>query len=856
MKPSGCLQPARFSNSKTEKQHQMRKKIYAIIIAVCSVTVLVAQPAGWSYVQPLQVQNNTASLVTNYQLQFTFNTQTPVGAGQMNANGDDIRFGKDCAGTTLFNYWIESGMNTPTTVIWVKIDSLPASGTMQFYMFYGNASATAASAVVGTFIGPHSSTDSVVPVNSGGVANSQRGFRFSPNETILMTHVGKYEPNGTTRTVTLFNFTTQAILSQQTVSGPAAQYSYNPLTNPMWLTQGTQYLLVLYQGASDGYYYGTSSQIGQHLTYYDMRYCNSCGSTVFPTSTLSNYQYGQPDMWYFTKQNISVAPTVTPGSLGSGTLITSTSGAAFVCPGDSAFVSITASGGTGAYSYQWLPTTGMANPNAASTMVLPPTSGMYYCIVTDQCGNSNFDSVYVTINTPPTITASVSTDSVCIGGSFTATGSGAVSYVWSGGVVDGVPFTPSATSNYTVTGTDANGCTNIAIAAVEVLSLPVVNASVTDNNICLGDSVVFNGSGAATYVWDNGVTDNVPYAPSGTATYMVTGTDAYGCIDTASLVVNVNAVPDVITNSSGSPYCAGGSASLSASGADIYTWMPGPVTGSTIVVNPTVTTTYTVTGTDTITGCVDTVSLQVVVNPNPVLTVTSDSACTGTCSNLLAVGSGGSAPYTYNWTPAVGLSNPSIPNPVACNSVTTCYTVTVTDANGCTDVQLSCQYVSQTPVVSLTGPQNTCITDGSHILFSQPASAIFSGPGMTNNLFSPSTAGLGTHMIYLTYTDPNTGCTGVDSMAIVVSPCVGIADNNANEGIDVYPNPFGSQLIINLSDAGHVRMFNNLGQVVFEQEMNAGRNEISTSEFPVGIYTLEVVNENETTTIKVVHSAQ
>jgi hypothetical protein len=81
---------------------------------------------------------------------------------------------------------------------------------------------------------------------------------------------------------------------------------------------------------------------------------------------------------------------------------------------------------------------------------------------------------------------------------------------------------------------------------------------------------------------------------------------------------------------------------------------------------------------------------------------------------------------------------------------------------------------------------------------------------------------------------------------------VGIADNNANDGIDVYPNPFGNQFIISLSETSHVRMFNNLGQVVFEQELSAGRNEISASEFPAGIYTLEVVNGNGIATIKVV----
>jgi hypothetical protein len=828
------------------------KKLYTILAGTFIACTAFAQPAGWSYVQPLQVQNNTASLVTDYQLQFTFNTATPIGAGQMLANGDDIRFGKDCAGTTLFNYWIESGINTASTVLWVKIDSLPASGTIQFYMFYGNASATSASAVVGTFIGPHSSTDSVVPANSGGVANSQRGFRFTPTETILMTHVGKYEPNGTTRTVTLFNFATQAIIQQNTVSGPAAQYSYNPMTSPVWLTQGTQYLLVLYQGAGDGYYFGTSSQIGQHMTYGDMRYCNSCGSTVFPTNTLANYQYGQPDMWYFTKQTIAVAPTVTPGSLGSGTLVTGTSGLNTVCPGDSASVSISASGGTGSYSYQWIPTTGMSNPNSASTMVLPPTSGMYYCMVTDACGNSGLDSIYVTINTPPTVTASVSTDSVCTGGSFIPSGGGAVTYTWSGGLTDLVAFTPTVTDNYTVTGTDANGCTNIAIAAVEVLPLPIVTATASDTSVCAGDAVTFNGGGAATYTWDNGVTDNVAGPVAMSAMYHVTGTDIYGCVNWDSVFVTVNPVPPVVGSVAGSPICSGGSVMLTANGADQYVWNPGAISGNGITVSPMSTTTYTVTGTDSLTGCSNIDSVVVDVNANPFIVTTSDTSCSAACGQLNAVVTG-NAPFTYLWVPSSGLNSTTIANPVSCMTVTQCYTVFVTDQNGCTDAQLACNYVNASPAVALNGPSTVCVTDGLYPLTGTPAGGLFTGPGVSGNSFSPSGAGNGTHQVIYSYTD-SSGCDGADTISIVVSPCVGIADNNSNDGIDVFPNPFGSELVVNLDAPGRVRIFNELGQVVIEQQMNSGRNTISTGSLDAGVYFLEVISAENSSTMRIIKS--
>ncbi|MBX9781905.1 MAG: DUF2341 domain-containing protein, partial [Chitinophagaceae bacterium] len=275
-------------------------------------------PSGWTNATPFTVIENSGNLLTNYQLRMVINTQSFVTAGTMNASGDDIRFGYN-NGSVLFNYWIESGMNTANTVVWVKIDTLAANGTKQFFMYHGNPAATSVSAVPGTFAGPHSATDSVASGGAAGVANSQRGFRFAPTEDLLVTHFGKREPTGTTRYVTLFDFATQAVIRQIQVSGPAAQYSYGGLSSPIWLTSGTQYLLELYQGVSDGYYFGTSSQIGQHLTYFDMRYCNTCTQNTFPTSVLTNYHYGYPDFWYFTKNNVTPAPTYTSSGSCTGT---------------------------------------------------------------------------------------------------------------------------------------------------------------------------------------------------------------------------------------------------------------------------------------------------------------------------------------------------------------------------------------------------------------------------------------------------------------------------------------------------------------------------------------------------------
>ncbi|RYY65070.1 MAG: DUF2341 domain-containing protein, partial [Chitinophagaceae bacterium] len=282
--------------------------ITATINVMASGSAGVSALAGWSYVRGYEVVEHSGSDLNDYQLRMVINTQALIGAGQLDPSGKDLRFGNG-NGDTLYNYWIESGLNTPNTVIWVKVDHIAALSMKPVSMYYGNPSATAMSALQGTFYGPHSATDSVQGGSTGGVPSSQRGFRFAPTEDILVASFGKNEPTGSNRYVTLFDFASQAKLSQLQVSGPAAQYSYGDLAQPLWLTQGTQYVLEIYQGESDGYYFGAAPQAGQHITFLDMRYCNGCDQNTFPSNALSGMHYGFVDLHYYTRTQATVAPT-------------------------------------------------------------------------------------------------------------------------------------------------------------------------------------------------------------------------------------------------------------------------------------------------------------------------------------------------------------------------------------------------------------------------------------------------------------------------------------------------------------------------------------------------------------------
>ena len=147
----------------------------------------------FKYERPIMVRNNSGSALTDFQVPLKVNTQQPISMGHMAADGKDIRFTTACGGTTYLPYWIQDYLNTDSTKIWVKMN-IPANDSVLIYMYYGNPAATAVSTLT-IFDGPNSSTDSVTVTSTNTVSNCQRGFRFTPNQDIIITHFGKRIPN-------------------------------------------------------------------------------------------------------------------------------------------------------------------------------------------------------------------------------------------------------------------------------------------------------------------------------------------------------------------------------------------------------------------------------------------------------------------------------------------------------------------------------------------------------------------------------------------------------------------------------------------------------------------------------------
>ena len=138
----------------------------------------------------------------------------------------------------------------------------------------------------------------------------------------------------------------------------------------------------------------------------------------------------------------------------------------------------------------------------------------------------------------PTVGSTVSNSVICRGNSTTLNGTGANTYVWTGGVTNGTAFSPTTTITYTVTGTSTvSGCSNTAVNTVTVNSLPTV--SVTSGSICAGSSYTMVASGATSYTYSSG--SNV-VSPSTNTSYTVIGSNSNGCANTAVSNVTVNSI--------------------------------------------------------------------------------------------------------------------------------------------------------------------------------------------------------------------------------------------------------------------------------------------------------------------------
>ena len=407
----------------------------------------------------------------------------------------------------------------------------------------------------------------------------------------------------------------------------------------------------------------------------------------------------------------TVVTIVVPGTPGPSVTASST---ATGCTVNNGTASASPSGGTPGYTYSWSPSggTGPTENNLAA--------GTYVVTVTDANGCATSTSIVVSTASAPTVSAtSTQTGCTVVNGSATATPSGGTpgyTYLWSNGDVNQTANNLGA-GTYTVIVTDANGCSSFTTVTVSTINGPSTTSSVLSNVDCNGNSTGSAtttpslGTPGYTYSWSpiggNGQTAN--NLPAGTYTVIVT--DANGCT-IPDVVTITEPAAIVLTTSQTNLLCSGGTngdATVTPTGGTpgyTYLWNTVPVQ-NTQTANNLSAGTYQCTVTDA-NGCSQIISVTI-IQPFPL------SASSSSISPLCNGGNNGSATatvtngtpnYTYVWN-----TTPPQNSQTATGLSAGTYSVSITDANGCTTQ--SSVNVTDPPALTLTasGADSICFGD-------------------------------------------------------------------------------------------------------------------------------------------------
>jgi hypothetical protein len=364
-------------------------------------------------------------------------------------------------------------------------------------------------------------------------------------------------------------------------------------------------------------------------------------------------------------------------------------------------INLTVSGGTTPYTYLW--------SNGATTEDISGlVAGTYSVTVTDNKGCTVTASATITQPASALTATAAGTNVLCFGqstGSVNLTVTGGTfpyTYLWSNGATT-EDINGLISGTYSVTVTDANGCTKTASATI-TQPASALTASATATNATCGASngsvnlTVGGGTSPYTYLWSNGATtEDISGLPAGTYSVMVT--DANGCTATASATVNNTGGPVVTVTGTTNVLCFGqntGSINITVSGGTspyTYLWSNGATTED---ISGLIAGTYSVTVTDA--GSCTAMASATITQPG-VLTASAtatNTTCGASNGSVNLTVTGGISPYTYLWSN--GATTEDINGLIAAT-----YNVTVTDANGCTKTASATVNNTSIPTITVTG---------------------------------------------------------------------------------------------------------------------------------------------------------
>ncbi len=467
-----------------------------------------------------------------------------------------------------------------------------------------------------------------------------------------------------------------------------------------------------------------------------------------------------------------------------------------ICNGGS--TTLTASG---ADSYVW------SNGFTTPTTVINST-GIYTVIGTNTTtGCTGTNTISIQTGNNPTVIVN-SPLPVCLGETINLTAVGANSYTWNNGFTGSSIFVTAITNTvYSVTGFDANNiCYNTQTVSVNILPSPTVSI-LGNTGICEGSTLALSASGADTYTWSNlSNATTILINPANTATYTVVGTNTVtGCSNTSSITVVVGTYPQMsVANAT---VCAGEEVTLSASGANSYTWSNGANTNE-IIVSPLANTIYTVHGSGTLPFCNATQTVLVNLQAAPIITVNSfpiNNVCSGNAISLFAQGAD-----EYIW------SNGSVGSQFTVNLLSsTIFTVTGSNFNlSCKATKTIGINVFPLPNVRIMGDSTACEGDMG-VLKAEGANAY--QWSTAQNTASINITINEKDKYYVTGIDYSTGCSNTASIEIVPSNacCVFFIPNSFTPNDDGLNEEFGPVTMCKFSEYKFI-IFDRWGEKIFE----------------------------------------
>jgi len=400
--------------------------------------------SGWPYRVPVYVNNTlNGSTLHDFQVEIVINTQNLISGGKMRSDCGDIRF-ESKTGTAL-NYWIDSTtINSSNTVIWVKVNSISASATDSFYLYYGNPSATSTSSGASTFLLFDGFDSSALNTNLWSYcttepteSNGQLSFNLNsaPDESIITSinalAIPFVEEMYVASASNNYSFIGQV---DTNISGYGLFYGRNGGNNEMQMdtieTADTSCAIATRQS-------GTKVAAGQVIGDWqftwaatgDERISWPGGSFVrgdsIPAPTYAFIKLGIEDTtgngytsltlnWVRARKFANHQPTTSLGTETGTTAIASASGNGQLCTGDSLNLS---AGTVSNAAYSWSgPGYSSSRQNPVIKNVTSSKSGTYYLTITPNNGCASAPSSVNVVVSPTSVGGSVSGSvTVCSG---------------------------------------------------------------------------------------------------------------------------------------------------------------------------------------------------------------------------------------------------------------------------------------------------------------------------------------------------------------------------------------------------------------------------------------------------------